>query len=138
LKEAEAAANKDKPSIKKGVTYQGIFQHYGREEIFEWAKDNGLKTSGNKPQLIKRIIAFLEGDKENTVAVPKEKKEKKEKKEAPKSPKKGKKTTEKKATKKDEKKEEKKEKKEEAEAEEEEEEEEKKEKKGTKESKKKN
>jgi len=131
-KEAEAAANKDKPSIKKGVSYQGIFQHYVRQEVFDWAKENGLKTSGNKPTLIKRIIAFLNGDTENTLAQPKEKKEKKEK-AAPKSPKKGKKASEKKEEK-ETKKAKKEDKKEEKEASDDEEKKEKK----TKESKKKN
>jgi len=87
LKAAEKAASmKNKPDIKKGVTYQELFQQYLRSELFEYCKENDLKVSGSKPELIKRILAFLAGDLENTKAVPKKKAE--GKKEAPKSPKK--------------------------------------------------
>jgi hypothetical protein len=60
------------------------------EELKEFAKDNELLVSGSKKELIKRILAWFEGDKENTtvegykekLAAKKEKTEaKKEKKE---------------------------------------------------------
>jgi hypothetical protein len=75
-KEAEKAAAKaeNRPDIKKGITYQEMFQCYLRSELFDYCKANGLKVSGKKPDLIKRIIAWHNGDKENTVAVPKTKK----------------------------------------------------------------
>jgi len=62
--------------IQKGITYQDIFQHYLKSEIFDWCKENGLKVSGSKKELINRILAFLGGDKENTVSVNNEKPEK--------------------------------------------------------------
>jgi len=60
--------SKTKPELKKGVKYQDVFQHYTVEELHDWAKKNGLKTTGNKPDLIKRILAFFDGDKENIMA----------------------------------------------------------------------
>jgi len=60
--------SKTKPDLVKGVEYQDVFQHYYLEELVEFAKKNGLKVSGTKKELIQRIIAWLEGDKENTLA----------------------------------------------------------------------
>jgi len=60
--------SKTKPDLVKGVEYQDEFQHYYLEELVEFAKKNGLKVSGTKKELIQRIIAWLEGDKENTLA----------------------------------------------------------------------
>jgi len=80
----EVVFSKEKLTIKKGISYQDIFQHYNTEEIRDWCRDNGLKVSGNKPELIKRILAYFDGDKENTMAT-----QKTEKKEKPKSSAKG-------------------------------------------------
>jgi len=54
--------------IKKGITYQDIFQWYYKEELVEYCKENGLKVSGKKKEVIERILAYLDGDKENTMA----------------------------------------------------------------------
>jgi len=67
-KKEKIKISKTKPEIKKGVPYQDIFQHYYVEELHDWCKKNGLKTSGAKSDLISRILAFLDGDKENTMA----------------------------------------------------------------------
>lgn len=91
----EAAKKKSQPSIKKGITYQDMFQQYLRQELFDWCKKNGLKVSGSKPELIKRILAYLDGDIENTMAVENKKVGKKEKEVKVKKPaKKAKKTEE--------------------------------------------
>lgn len=62
--------SKSKKPIKQGIAYQDIFQHYSRTEIYDWCKENNLKCSGTVKELINRILAFLDGDKENTVAKP--------------------------------------------------------------------
>jgi len=67
-KKEKIKVSKTKPSLTKGVNYQDIFQHYNLDELVEWAKKNGIKVSGTKKELILRIIAWLEGDKENTLA----------------------------------------------------------------------
>jgi len=95
--DAEKSAKKSvekRPSIKKGITYQDMYQLYLLSELEEFAKENGVKVSGKKSDLIKRILAWLDGDKENTMSQPKVKKtekkteKKSEKKETtPKSPK---------------------------------------------------
>jgi len=60
--------SKTKKEIKKGVSFQDIFQHYTVEELVEWSRENQLKTTGTKKELINRILMFLDGDKENTLA----------------------------------------------------------------------
>jgi len=64
----EIVFSKEKKEIKKGITFQDIFQHYNLDEIQLWAKENGLKVSGTKKVLIDRILAYLEGEKENILA----------------------------------------------------------------------
>jgi len=64
----EATFSDEKKSIKKGITYEDIFQHYFLDELVEWSKENGLKCSGKKKEVIIRILAFLGGDRENTMA----------------------------------------------------------------------
>ena len=67
-KKIKVKVSKTKPDLKKGVSYQDVFQHYSVEELHDWCKKTGLKTSGNKPELIRRILAFFDGDKENIMA----------------------------------------------------------------------
>jgi len=67
-KTKKSRPSKTKKEIAKGITYQDVFQHYHVDELQEWSKENGLKVTGTKPTLIKRILAFLDGDKENTLA----------------------------------------------------------------------
>jgi len=62
--------SKSKKPIKQGLSYQDIFQHYNLEELVEWCRENELKVSGTKPEVIRRILSFLDGDKENTMAKP--------------------------------------------------------------------
>jgi len=82
--EAKKAIEKkeNRPAIKKGITYQEMFQLYTRSVLFDFCKENGLKVSGKKSDLIKRILAYLDGDKENTM--PEQKTSKKPKKTPPK------------------------------------------------------
>jgi len=67
-KKEKIVFSKSKKEIKSGITYQDIFQHYHVDELDEWCRDNGLKTTGTKKEIINRILAWLAGDKENTVA----------------------------------------------------------------------
>jgi len=60
-KKPKIEVGKKKP-IEKGQTYQGIFQHYYANEVRDYCRDHGLKTTGNKSALIKRILAHFEGD----------------------------------------------------------------------------
>ncbi|KAL6046082.1 U3 small nucleolar RNA-associated protein 4, putative (UTP4) [Balamuthia mandrillaris] len=57
--------SKKKKAIAKGITFQDIFQHYSKEEVVEYCKENNLVQSGKKKEVINRILAFLDGDKEN-------------------------------------------------------------------------
>jgi hypothetical protein len=59
---------KKAPAIKKGVSYQDLFQWYPLPDLVEYCRENELKVSGTKPEVIKRILAFLDGDIENTKA----------------------------------------------------------------------
>lgn len=66
----EKKEKKDKPAvekkdIKKGVTFEDLYQYY-REELTEFCKKNGLKITGTKKETVKRILAFLDGDVEGT------------------------------------------------------------------------
>lgn len=70
-KKAKVEFSKKKKAIQKGTTYEDIFQHYYVGEVRDWCKEHGLKTSGKKGVLIKRILAFLDGDEESTKAKPK-------------------------------------------------------------------
>lgn len=56
--------------LEECETYDQIFQHYLLETLVAWCKDNGLKTSGTKKTIINRILAFNDGDTENTMADP--------------------------------------------------------------------
>jgi len=69
---------KKKP-IEKGLTYDEIFQHYYSSELKDFAKQKGLKVSGKKPLLIKRILAYLDGETEGIMAGEKVEKKKKKK-----------------------------------------------------------
>jgi hypothetical protein len=67
---AEEAADGEKKKIKKGITYQEIYQKYGVEELHDWCRDNGLIVAGKKKDVTNRILAFLDGDKETTMPQP--------------------------------------------------------------------
>lgn len=86
--------HKEKQEIKAGISKEDLHQHYNLTDLQDWCKDHKVKSSGNKKEIIKRIIAFLSGDK--TVMVDETKK-------APSSPskKKAKKTEDKKKKKKE-------------------------------------
>jgi len=65
-KKPKGDGGKKKKPIEKGITFEEVFQHYYATEVRNWCKEHGLKTSGKKPELIKRILAFLEGDETTT------------------------------------------------------------------------
>eukprot|EP01087_Luapelamoeba_hula_P009596 TRINITY_DN2493_c0_g1_i1.p1 TRINITY_DN2493_c0_g1~~TRINITY_DN2493_c0_g1_i1.p1 ORF type:complete len:396 (+),score=116.24 TRINITY_DN2493_c0_g1_i1:109-1296(+) len=66
-KKEEVTVSKKKPKLVKGVQYQDVFQHYYLDELVAFAKEHKIKAHGAKKDLIHRIIAWLEGDKENTM-----------------------------------------------------------------------
>jgi hypothetical protein len=66
-----------KKALEKGITYDEIFQHYYVEELRDFVKAKGIKVSGKKPVLIKRILAFLAGETEGIMAGDKVEKKKK-------------------------------------------------------------
>ncbi len=86
--------SKTKPKIEKGVTYHDLFQwlvgsilfkfgesnfetdkallllmwpRYKLQELKEFSKEKGLKTSGRKREVIKRILTFLDKEKESVI-----------------------------------------------------------------------
>eukprot|EP00005_Dracoamoeba_jomungandri_P007525 CAMPEP_0174269378 /NCGR_PEP_ID=MMETSP0439-20130205/40771_1 /TAXON_ID=0 /ORGANISM="Stereomyxa ramosa, Strain Chinc5" /LENGTH=231 /DNA_ID=CAMNT_0015358113 /DNA_START=186 /DNA_END=881 /DNA_ORIENTATION=- len=61
-KKRKIAFSKKKKPIKKGVTYDDIFQHYNVDEVRAFCKENKVKASGKKSDLINRVLAFLDGD----------------------------------------------------------------------------
>eukprot|EP01089_Gocevia_fonbrunei_P021332 TRINITY_DN8245_c0_g1_i2.p1 TRINITY_DN8245_c0_g1~~TRINITY_DN8245_c0_g1_i2.p1 ORF type:complete len:322 (+),score=71.23 TRINITY_DN8245_c0_g1_i2:66-968(+) len=63
-KKKKITVSKKKKPIEKGITFDDIFQHYYAGEVKDWCKSHGLKTSGKKTDLIKRILDFLDGGKE--------------------------------------------------------------------------
>jgi len=60
-KKEKVEPSKKKPEIKKGITKVDLQQHFYREELITYCKDNNLVTSGNKRQLIDRIINHFDG-----------------------------------------------------------------------------
>eukprot|EP00761_Pharyngomonas_kirbyi_P013533 gb/GECH01013562.1/.p1 GENE.gb/GECH01013562.1/~~gb/GECH01013562.1/.p1 ORF type:complete len:333 (+),score=89.89 gb/GECH01013562.1/:1-999(+) len=54
-----------RPELKKGIAYDDIFQYYWVDELRNFCKKEGVVSSGKKHVLIKRVIAYLEGDHEN-------------------------------------------------------------------------
>jgi len=62
VKKARVEASKKKKAIEKGITFEDIFQHYYTNEVRDYCKEHDIKTGGKKGDLIKRILAFLDGD----------------------------------------------------------------------------
>lgn len=59
----DTAAARSRPlieEIKKGVTYTDLFDTYNASHLVEYCAKNGLKKTGKKPQVIKRILHFLD------------------------------------------------------------------------------
>eukprot|EP01117_Protostelium_nocturnum_P006108 TRINITY_DN2201_c0_g1_i1.p1 TRINITY_DN2201_c0_g1~~TRINITY_DN2201_c0_g1_i1.p1 ORF type:complete len:298 (+),score=130.71 TRINITY_DN2201_c0_g1_i1:107-1000(+) len=62
----EVEFSKKKKEIKKGVTYQDIFQHYYLTELVEYCEKNGLPKSGTKKELIKKILASFNDEEKSS------------------------------------------------------------------------
>mmetsp|Transcript_31150 Transcript_31150/g.53295 ORF Transcript_31150/g.53295 Transcript_31150/m.53295 type:complete len:438 (-) Transcript_31150:83-1396(-) len=54
--------------IEDCETYDQLFQHYKLQDLVNWCNDNGVKSYGTKKVVIQRILAYLSGDKENTMS----------------------------------------------------------------------
>ncbi|KAG2383030.1 hypothetical protein C9374_004997 [Naegleria lovaniensis] len=64
-KETKEREKNDISQIKKGITFEELYQYYA-EELQDYCKQNGLKKTGSKKIVCKRILKFLEGDLEST------------------------------------------------------------------------
>jgi hypothetical protein len=58
--EANEKIRANRPELKKGITRDEIFQNYWDQELKDFCVKHNLKKSGNKNELIKRILAYLE------------------------------------------------------------------------------
>jgi len=63
--------SKKKRSIRAGISFEDIFHHYTVEDLDAWCREHGVKTSGPKKKIILRILDYLAGDTESTLAKPK-------------------------------------------------------------------
>ena len=63
--EKEEREKNDITKIKEGITFEDLYQFYA-EELVEFAKQNGLKKTGSKKIMCKRILKFLAGDETTT------------------------------------------------------------------------
>jgi len=64
----QVAPSKKKPKMKAGITKEDLQQYYYKDEMVAYCEEKGLIKSGKKSEIIKRIVAFHNGDKENTMA----------------------------------------------------------------------
>jgi NAD-dependent DNA ligase len=62
-------APKKKP-IGKCTSYDQLNTHFWNEELREWCRNQGLKVSGSKKELIHRILEHTAGEKENSSSAP--------------------------------------------------------------------
>ena len=51
----------DVKDIKRGISFQDLYQYY-TQQLQDWLKENGYKSSGTKKDLAKRIEGVLKGD----------------------------------------------------------------------------
>jgi len=65
-KKHKVKLSKTKPAIERGIDYDNLYAWYTVEELRDFVKENELLVSGTKKELVKRILAWLDGDKENT------------------------------------------------------------------------
>jgi len=47
-------------TIKQGMTYTQLYDTFNATDLVDYCRKQGLKITGKKPQVIKRIISFLE------------------------------------------------------------------------------
>eukprot|EP01080_Neovahlkampfia_damariscottae_P000194 gene194-4440_t len=67
-----------KVEFKKGITFQDLYDSYYTNELSDYCLKNGLKKSGSKKELIKRILNYLNFDIKEEVKSKKRKNESKE------------------------------------------------------------
>lgn len=67
-KEEARADAPDVSLIQKGITMEDLYQYY-TEQLKQYLKDHGRVTGGNKKEMVKRILAYLDGDDEGTKAM---------------------------------------------------------------------
>jgi hypothetical protein len=58
MKNAEIIQNR-KP-LEKGITYEDVFQGYWADELKDFCRKHNLKASGNKKELIRRILDWFD------------------------------------------------------------------------------
>eukprot|EP01129_Flabellula_baltica_P000323 TRINITY_DN10350_c0_g1_i1.p1 TRINITY_DN10350_c0_g1~~TRINITY_DN10350_c0_g1_i1.p1 ORF type:complete len:299 (+),score=92.07 TRINITY_DN10350_c0_g1_i1:81-977(+) len=59
--------SKKKPDLKDGIKKVDLEQWYLRSELEDFCREKGMKISGNKRDLIKRILLWFEGDRGHLV-----------------------------------------------------------------------
>jgi len=69
--------SKKKPDIKNGITKLDLNHYYYRDELFDYCKEHGLNTTGNKKEFIARVVAYVEGKPQPPVKGKKKSKKKK-------------------------------------------------------------
>jgi len=53
--------HKSRPDIEKGINKADLQQHYWKEDLVQFCKQNNLRATGNKKELINRIVKHFEG-----------------------------------------------------------------------------
>jgi len=56
----ELKVSDKQPNIKKGISKIDLHHWYYRNELGDWCKENGLKNTGNKKELVDRILEYLD------------------------------------------------------------------------------
>eukprot|EP01119_Soliformovum_irregulare_P013584 TRINITY_DN3630_c0_g1_i2.p2 TRINITY_DN3630_c0_g1~~TRINITY_DN3630_c0_g1_i2.p2 ORF type:complete len:329 (+),score=130.36 TRINITY_DN3630_c0_g1_i2:71-1057(+) len=52
---------------KNNLSYHDINEWYTLAELVDWCEKKGVRTSGTKREVVKRVMAYLGGDTENTL-----------------------------------------------------------------------
>eukprot|EP00727_Mastigamoeba_balamuthi_P002833 m51a1_g12547 hypothetical protein (409) ;mRNA; r:1329-3139 len=68
---SDYVVSEKKPEIEKGISLADLHSHYYFGELQTWCKEKGIKSAGNKKEVVKRILAFLNGDESVAKAVKK-------------------------------------------------------------------
>jgi hypothetical protein len=69
--------SKKKPDIKNGISKMDLNHYYYRNDLYDYCKEHGLNTTGNKKEFIQRILAHVEGRPQPPVKGKKKSKKKK-------------------------------------------------------------
>eukprot|EP01100_Stratorugosa_tubuloviscum_P000197 TRINITY_DN103_c1_g1_i1.p1 TRINITY_DN103_c1_g1~~TRINITY_DN103_c1_g1_i1.p1 ORF type:complete len:502 (-),score=280.34 TRINITY_DN103_c1_g1_i1:66-1505(-) len=62
--------SKHKPAIREGISVTDLQTHFTKEDLLEYCRSHGMLLTGKKSIVCKRILAYLAGDRETTMAAP--------------------------------------------------------------------